>query len=651
LTTPNIAAELADFFYRQFAPPPEITVSQWADQHRRLSAESAAEYGQWKTLSFQREPMDAAGDPRVRRVVIKSCTQLLKTVTIENAVAYFIDQDPGPMLIIQPRDKDAKDFSKERLAPMIRDTPRLRQKVSRAKSRNSDNTIEEKHFPGGLLAVTSSGSPGNLARRSIRFLFCDEVDKYALSAGAEGNPVSLARKRLATFRHRAKEIDTCSPTIAGSEIDRGYELSDQREFYVPCPRCGQHQSMMLKFRTQVRWDSNLPTSEEQADSARYHCEHCGAPWTDAERWDAVDRGAWRANKPFAGIAGFWISELYSPWKRLRDIVFDFLTKQDNIEDLKTFIQTSLAENWAEPGEAPEWERLLGQREPYAIGAVPRGGLFLTAGVDVQRENGGRLEVEVVAWGRNRQSWSIDYRIFAGDPAGAEVWQRLEAYRAQLFSCEGGGSLPLERMFVDSGDGAITAAVYEWVRLQPRPQVWAIKGYGKSDPVGSPHAVETTVDGRRLKFGVLFKTVNPDFFKGQLFADLRKRKPTEEELEHIEFPAGYCHMPMDIAYGDEHFKQLCAEQLVSRRDRHGRMRQEYQQMRPRNEALDCRIYAMAAAWDFGWHRFQEQHWTTLERRRAAQATEPPPDSPAATVPAQPFFPGSTGRRPGFQIRLR
>jgi phage terminase large subunit GpA-like protein len=424
-------------------------------------------------------------------------------------------------LVTQPRDKDAKDFSKERLAPMIRDTPRLKAKVATSKSRDSGNTIEEKRFPGGILAVTSAGSPGNLARRAIRFLFADEVDKYAASAGAEGNPVSLARKRMATFRHRAKEIDTCSPTVDGSEIDRGYEASDQREYWVPCPKCGCFQSMIKKFRQQVRWDSSLSSREEQADSARYHCESCDVPWNDADRWNAVEHGEWRANRPFTGVAGFWISELYSPWKQLKDIVLDYLTKKDNVEDLKTFINTSLVENWTEPGETLEWERLLQQREPYPVGIVPPGGLFLTAGVDVQRENGGRLEVEVVAWGRNRESWSVDYRILLGDPSKPEVWAKLEAIRTEQFPCAGGGHLTIERMFVDSGDGSITPSVYEWVRTQPRPQVWAIKGDSRGDPVGRPHSVEATVGGRKLTFGVLFKTLNPSFFKAQLFADREK----------------------------------------------------------------------------------------------------------------------------------
>jgi phage terminase large subunit GpA-like protein len=219
-------------------PDPELTVSQWADLYRYLSPESAAEHGKWVTLPFQREPLDAMGEKKTYRVVIKSATQMLKTETILNGIGYFAHQDPGPMLVLQPRDGDAKAFSKERISPMIRDTPALRGIFSDLKSRISNNTIEEKLFRGGMLALTSAGSPGNLARRAIRFLFCDEIDKYPPGAGAEGNPISLARKRLATFRHRRKEILTCSPTLAGSEIDRAYEGSDKREYYVPCPACG-----------------------------------------------------------------------------------------------------------------------------------------------------------------------------------------------------------------------------------------------------------------------------------------------------------------------------------------------------------------------------------------------------------------------------
>lgn len=615
--------------------PADLTVSSWADRYRYLSSESAAEVGKWTTLCYQRDPLDAISDPRVYRVVIKSATQLLKTEVILNSIGYFAHQDPGPMLVLQPRDADVKAFSKERIAPMIRDTPVLREIFAESKSRTVNNTLEEKLFTGGILALTSAGSPGNLARRAIRFLFCDEIDKYPASAGSEGNPISLARKRLATFRHRKKEILTCSPTAPGSEIDRAYEISDRREFYVACPFCRHLQSMMLKFRTQVRWDDTLPAREQQARSARYHCENCDAAWNDAARWRAIDSGEWRSHGGFNGIAGFWISELYSPWKQLSEIVLDYLTKKDSAEDLKTFVNTSLAENWEEKGEAPEWETLLLRRENYEPGTIPRGGLLLTAGVDVQRD---RLEAEVVAWSRNRESWSVDYQIFEGKTSEASVWQKLETFRSATYRTESGVDLPIYRMFVDSGDGTTTNDVYGWVRTQPAGQVLAIKGTDRSIlPVGQPSPVEVTVGGRKIKAGVKIKLVNVNFFKAELYANLKLRTPTEEELaQGFSYPPGFCHFPSGQNYGDEHFKQLCAEQLVSRANRRtGRTRMEWQQTRPRNEALDCRIYARAAAWDRGLDRMQEKHWKAIEDQMKSAEPEgqhPGPSQKEETKPA-------------------
>lgn len=591
------------------APPPSLTVSEWADQFRYLSPESSAEAGKWQTIPYQREPLDAVSDQLVHRVVIKSATQMLKTETILNGIGYFAQMDPGPILVLQPRDADAKAFSKERIAPMIRDCPVLTGLFSESKSRSSNNTIEEKLFPGGMLAITSAGSPGNLARRAIRFLFADEVDKY--SSTAEGNPISLARKRLATFRHRKKEILTCSPTLQGSEIDRSYEQSDRRELYVRCPHCASWQSLMLKFYTQVRWDSSLPSREEQAATAVYHCENCDAAWDDATRWKAVEGGEWRAHAQFSGVAGFWISELYSPWKSLSEIVLDFLSKKDNPQDLQTFVNTSLAENWIEKGEAPEWEQLLAKREEYGIGTTPKGGLFLTAGVDVQRD---RLECEVVAFGRNRESWSVDYQIFEGKTSEADVWGRLAAFRAQTFRHECGAELPIARMFVDSGDQ--TQEVYSWVRSQPANLVQAIKGSDKGIlPVGQPSPVDVTQNGVKIKAGLKIRMINVSYFKSELYSNLKARRPTDEELSQgLAYPQGYCHFPGGGNYGDEHFKQLCAEQLLPHRNRRtGRVKSEWQQTRPRNEALDCRIYARAAAYSLGYDRMQDRHFAAFEEQ--------------------------------------
>lgn len=627
----NAAEKLICEVASVLAPPPELTVSQWADRYRYLSSETAAEPGKWHTLSFQREPMDAVSDPRVRRVVIKSARQMLKTSTLENALGYFAHQDPGPILLLQPGGNDAKDFSKERIAPMIRDTPALREIFGDQKSRSSENTMTEKMFRGGMLAIAGAGSIRNLIRRSVRILLADEVDNYKVTS--QGSVLPIARKCLATFRHRAKEVYTCSPTLQGSTIDKAYEESDRREYYVPCHACGHRQSMMSRFFTNVRWNSELPTREEQALTARYHCENkdCEIPWNDAQRWSAVDAGEWRAHAPFTGVAGFWISELYSPWKRLSEIVLDFLVKKDDRAEYQTFWNTSLAENWTEPGEQLEWRTLVDRREEYEIGTIPAGGLLLAAGVDVQREDGGRLELEVLAVGRNRETWSVDYQIFHGNPAEPAVWAKLEAYSRQTFRHASGVDLAIQRMFVDSGDGTTTRDVYEWVAKQPRPAVWAIKGDGRNDqPVSMPKTAEQKVNGRVAKYGVLFKSINVNYFKAGFYADLRKRPPTEEErAAGLAYPQGYCHFPVDITYGDEHFRQICSEQLQTNRDRRGRAKMEWTQLRPRNEALDCRVYALAAAWDLGVHRLQERHWKELERRTSAapeQAPVAPPPKP-------------------------
>jgi phage terminase large subunit GpA-like protein len=633
------ASAIASNAMRVFAPPPDLTCSQWADEYRQLSAESSSEPGQWKTHAFQRDILDAISDQRVRRVVIKACTQVIKTEAILNGIGYFAHQDPGPILVLQPRDADVKAFSKERIAPMIRDTPVLHEIFAESKSRVSDSTIDQKMFKGGMLAITSAGSAPNLARRAIRFLFADEIDKYTPTN--EGDAITLARKRLATFRHRAKEILTCSPTLEGSNIDRAYGQSDKRERYVPCPHCGHMQSMMLKFYKQVRWDSTLPTREGQAKSARYHCEECDKPWSEAERMHAVECGEWRATRPFNGVAGFWISELYSPWKQLSEIVLDFLTKKDNPLELQTFINTSLAENWQEQGEAPEWERLLEKREGYAPGTVPQGGLFLTSGVDRQRD---RLECEVVAWGRGKESWSVDYRIFEAEKRQdgslnmESAWAKLAEYRAQTFTTHGGAELPISRMFVDSGDGTTTNDVYSWVRTQPYPLVQAIKGRDQNDlPVGPPSPVDVTVSGKKVKAGLKIRTINVSFFKSEFYAWLKLRAPTDEEIaQGLSYPPGYCHFPQGQNYGDEHFKQICAEQLVAHLNRKtGRTKSEWQQLRPRNEALDCRVYARAAAYDAGMDRWQEKHWQELERQiRALEVEANRPKEPVPVKQQQP-----------------
>jgi phage terminase large subunit GpA-like protein len=639
------AGDLARSVTRLWAPPPELTCSEWADRHRQLSAESSAAPGKWKTKAYQKEPLDAVSDPRIRGVVIKSATQMLKSVTIENTIGYFSHQDPGPILVLLPGGREAEDFSKERVAPMIRDTPALRAIFSESKSRNSDSTITKKLFPGGLLVITGAGTARTVASRAVRILLCDEVDKYEETS--EGPAIALARKRMATFGHRAKEVITCSPTVAKSEIDRNYEASDKREYFVPCPLCNYWQSMMGKFHSQVRWDKSLPTKQEQARSARYHCEHCSRPWDDAMRMTAVERGLWKAQAAFTGIAGFWISELYSPWKLLEQIVLDFLTKKDDPSLLRTFVNTSLAENWEEHGEAPQWKTLYDRRESYEIGVVPKGGLLLTGAADIQAD---RIEFEVKAWGRRGQNWSVFYEVIAPnrvDSAGAivqcrtsdpEPWARLSELIAQEWPVEGGGKLPLMTVCIDTGYSPDRA--YKFCRKYPQPAHGPagskITSYRTVVPIKGGHSPFSLIEGvsptdaAKKRWGLKIVTIGTHYAKQQIYDALRLDSP----VDGAEFLPGFCHHP---GYKSDYFQGLCAETRIVKLGGEVEWRRD-----GRNEPLDLHVYNLAAAGLSGINNYNEAAWAELERRLMSSAQ--PVVLPENPKPAQPLGPHQTS---GFQ----
>lgn len=637
-------------------PPPRLTLSQWANRYRHTSGEASSEIGEWVTRPYQVEPMDAFTDPHVRTIVIQSAVQMLKTEFILNAIGYVIHLDQGPVLVLQFRDTDCEIFSKRRLAPMLRDTPILKGLVADSRGRDSNNTITDKTFAGGHIRIAASASPGNLAALPIRYLFCDEVDKYPASAGGEGDPITVAEGRLEEFAHSSKEILTCSPTRSGlSRIEKAYAESDQRVYEIPCPYCGAMQELWgwACWVNQVHWDSSLPSRKKQADSAYYECVSCKAHWTDSDRWKAVNAGRYRATAPFNGVAGFRISALCSLKKRLSEYVAKYLKVKEDQEQRKVFVNTILAETWTEPGEQLDFQTLVERREDYAVGSIPAGGLFLTAFVDVQREDGGRLEARVNAYGENRERWAIEHRTFHGDPTDTtspkSPWRGVELMLSESWATASGAELPIERLFVDSGDGAVTASVYEWVKRQDRPRVWAVKGDKRcATPVGPPKLVETTTGGKKIKHGVVFKVVNTDFFKAAVFADLGKRPPTPQELrEGAGYPHGYIHIPADDeVFGDEHCKQLCSERIVTKHKRNGSTVTEYEKTRPRNEALDTMAGCDAAAWDFGAHRFRSQHWAALRAKVKAlepdvRVNQPTPES--AQQQAAPM-------RRRFQIRL-
>lgn len=559
----RLEARIAESIRTSLKPPPKLSVSQWADRYRQLSSESSAEAGKWSTsrAEYQRGMMDAVSDPKIETIVLMTAAQIGKTELINNVVGYHIHQDPAPMLVVQPTLDMAQTWSKDRLAPAVRDTPVLANKIKDPRSRDSGNTTLHKIFPGGHVTACGANSPSSLASRPCRMILCDEVDRYPPSAGTEGDPVSLAKKRSSTFWNR-KLILVSTPTERNnSRIEQSYAESDQRKYFVSCPDCEEEQ--VLRWAN-VQWEQDKPAT------ATYVCEHCGSCWSDAKRYRAIRYGKWKATSEGDGkTAGFHLSGLYSPWTPLEDSVRDFLASKRDPMRLKTWVNTFLGETWEDQGEQVDDHDLMQRAEDWG-GELPDDVLLLTAGVDVQDD---RLELEVVGWGRGEESWSIDYQTIYGDPSTADLWMQLDQTLQQKFVHPTHGEMVIRSACVDSG-GHYTQQVYNYCRARAGRKVFAIKGVGGE---GKPIA------GRPTKNNIgkinLFP-VGTDTAKELIYS----------RLKIVEEGEGYCHFP--VGRHEEYYRMLTAEKKVTKYFK-GRPKREWVKIRTRNEALDCRVYATAA----------------------------------------------------------
>lgn len=604
---------------RVLKPPARLTVSEWADSYRQLSAEAAAEPGRWRTsrAEYQRGIMDAVSDASIPTVVIKSSAQVGKTEIVLNIAGYFIHQDPAPMLCVLPTIELAQSFAKDRLAAMCRDTPVLAGKLksrggphSASPDKRSGSTLLHKTFDGGHISLTGSNSSVGLSSRPCRIVLCDEVDRFPISSNEEGDPVNLARKRSTTFWNR-KTILTSTPTVLGvSRIDAEWEESDKRLFYVPCPHCGHTQHLTWEH---VVWPEDRP------QEARYSCGECGVLWPDAERWAAISQGEWRPTAEHTGIAGFHLSEIYSPWSRLGEMAVNFIiAKRGGPEMLQTWINTSLGECWdPEEGESIDPSSMYGRRENYTA-QVPEGAQVLVAGVDVQDD---RIEYEVIGYGVGEESWGISYRRLYGDPGGQALWDALAQELRSQFTHEDGTIMEVRLVGIDSG-GHYTDEVYKFSRKYGKR--WAIPLKGASDP-GKPVVRFPRKPSKEQK--VYLTTTGTDTAKELIYGRFTMTEPGP----------GYCHWPANDEYDEVWFQQATAEKKV-RKYRKGVAYFVWDAGRRRNEALDCRVYGLAAI------RILQQHMgVRLKPREPKEEPDIPVDEEIAQTDGEPRPPGKRKRR--------
>lgn len=499
-------------FWASLRPPPRLALSTWADEKFLLPA-GDANAGRWRTLPYQRGIMDAISDPAIERVSVMKSARVGYTKAFCAAVGYFIEHDPCPILVVQPTIDDAEKHSKEDLAPILAEVPALKGLVADVKSRDSDNTILFKQFRGGSLLLVGANSPRGFRRTSRRVIIFDEVDGYPESAGGEGDPMALGIKRSDYYWNR-KIVAGSTPTVAGrSKIEGLFNAGDQRRFYVPCPECGAYQ--VLRF-------PNLKWPEGHPERAYLVCTAEGCVIEHSSKRDMVEAGEWRAEKPehfteHNRHASFhiWAGYSYSPNASWGQLAAEFVTaRREGPVTLKTFVNTALGEVWQDRGEAPDWERLMRRRDTYPIGTAPAGVLFLTAGVDVQKD---RLVYEVVGWGRGKTSWSIDYAVIPGDTADlseAGPWAKVDALLARRFPHAGGVELAITMLAVDSGYN--TQQVYSWARGYPMSHVIAVKGQALGGAlISAPSPVDVSPRGRKVKRGYKVWPVTGSLAKSEL----------------------------------------------------------------------------------------------------------------------------------------
>ncbi len=575
--TVDIPKATADMFARCVSllkPPPELTLSQWADKYRVLSAESSAEPGKWHTdkAPYQREIMDAIGDPRVRRVVIMCAAQMGKTELLLNILGYYMQYSPSPILVMEPTLDMGQTFSKDRLAPMLRDTPILQGLVD-IKSRYSGNTILKKNFPGGFVTIVGANSAASLASRPIKVLLADEVDRYPGSAGTEGDPLSLAQKRQTTYWDK-KTIMVSTPVIKNqSRIETEYNQSTMEEWNIPCPECGHYQPLV--------WAGVHFDPDDLKKPITYRCERCGKEF-DEYTWKAQEsKGKFIAENPEVETRGFHLNSLASTFTSWKEIVQKFLTAKEqldegNPEGMKVWTNTELGETWEESGEHVDETDLMNRRELYEA-EVPDDVLVLTAGVDTQDE---RFEIEVVGWGVGKESWGIRFQKIYGDMLGKTIWEDLDRFLMQPFYKKDGTKMYITAACIDSG-GHHTNEVYKFTKPRWERRVWAIKGKGGAEV---PYFRNPTTNNREK--APLF-TIGVDSGKALIYQRLKRETKGPN----------YCHFPLneEAGYDEDYFRGLTSEQMVIRYKK-GRATTTWElrdTRNKRNEPLDVRNYATAA----------------------------------------------------------
>ena len=601
-------------------PPEDLTVSQWADKNRRLTSESSAEVGKWRTsrTPYMFDILDSFTDPLIEHIVVVAASQVGKSETINNMVGYCIDQDPGPILLIQPTIDDVKRYSEMRIAPMIRETRCLKRKVADPKSRDAANTKRQKSFPGGVLVMTGSNVAHDLSSMPIRYVFGDERDRWATSAGSEGDPWELAVARTRTFYNK-KMVEVSTPTVKGaSAIENSYNLGTMERWKTQCPHCGEYVEITFD---NIRFEYE---AAEKGDKKIFHiseifyvCPECGG--ISDEHTMKSQPAKWVATVPEARkhhkTRSFWLTAWVSPWATWESIILQFLQAGTDSAKLQVVYNTQFGELWEERGDMASEDDVMSRREVYEA-EVPDGVLLLTCGVDTQDD---RLEYEVVGHRRFGETWGIKKGVILGRPDTEEVWERLDEVLSHKYKFKSGVSLQISLTFIDEG-GHFTQEVRQHCLARQYDHVFAIKGANRPDiPYTAPPKKQKIVVNGKVIGQVWVYEIGVNAGKQKIVDNLRVQSPG----------ANYCHFPLRDDYGKQFFKQLMSEHLAYV----PKLKHPWQWQKipghERNEAFDIRNYNLAAC------EILSPDWDAIEQKlRTAKPGEENASIPMKEKKAKP-----------------
>ncbi len=589
------------------APDPDLTVWEWSDLYRVLTSKASKEAGPWRTsrLPYAYEPMNALSiSSRCTKVVVMKGAQLGFTEIGNCWLGYIIDAvRAGSILAIQSTLEFAKIFSKQRITPLIESCPRLQEKVADAKSRDSGNTILSKDFEGGMLQIAGANSPATLASMPIRFVFGDELDRWTKNTGGnqdgdgEGSPLELAEARTSTYETNKKIYLVSTPTIDGrSAIQAEYEKSSQEKYYVPCPHCSELQTLVWE---QMRYDP-----DDIKATIAYECIECKKEIKEYNKTAMLEAGRWLSDNPKeTDTRGFYINSLYSPlgWFSWSRAATKYEEARKDIEKMKVWVNTTMGLPFRDSGETPDFQRLYERREDYREGVLPFGAIMLTAGIDVQAD---RLECAVIAWGKNKEKWLVDYQVFMGKVEEEACWEEAEAYLNRDVSIEGSTLTTRVNAFaIDSGFSNLE--VSKFAKRFSRTRCFMIKGTTTGSAfIGKARDGEVTVNNKKVKTGLRVWNIVVDMAKQELFRQLML--PMAEDNKQA--APGYFHFHRDLSL--DWFRGLCSEELLQKRV-NGIPKYYFSKIYKRNEPLDTVVYARAAFAIIGGDRFKESKWKQLE----------------------------------------